>query len=161
MADYQFSLWDSACIVHVRMYYACDIHVTCMTPYVPFTVNMHVAWSMHLTHTYDTHVTVDMKVACCTHVSWVVLCNSATCIYAHTFGSPCPTSLVLSTSNGWQTQVAPMPARLPLHVFNAETNTCNIYLTMPQHTWQQYWIIRHRRVQSNHNTSCWFKGRKL
>ena len=65
MAEYRFSLWDSACNVHVRMYYACGIHVTCMAHPSLLTCMLHETC---ISHTCNTHVTVDsMKVTCCMH----------------------------------------------------------------------------------------------
>ena len=64
MAKYQFSLWDSACIVHVCMYYACNIHVTCIS------------------HAHITHATVDMHVILSWEMNWweiQVLLNSFGC----------------------------------------------------------------------------------
>ena len=58
MAEYRFSLWDSACNVHVCMYYACGIHVTCMVHARELlTCMLHEAC---ISHTCNTHVTVDM-----------------------------------------------------------------------------------------------------
>ena len=62
MAEYQFSLWDFACSHVLCMWHSCNMHgtATCMYPSL-LTCMLHETC---ISHTCNTHVTVDMHESC-------------------------------------------------------------------------------------------------